>query len=166
MKKIIVATGNEGKMDEIRQILQGENIQFVSLKDENLQDVEIIENGSTFEENAIIKARTISDLTGQMVLADDSGLEVDYLHGEPGIYSARYLGEDTSYDIKNNHSGNVMKKVGMHYCYSYKEQWMPKNRPVIFRMYQINLDGKNGFIKNIGINMNILLKKTYKGQVI
>ena len=66
MKKIIVATGNEGKMDEIRQILQGENIQFVSLKDENLQDVEIIENGSTFEENAIIKARTISDLTGQM----------------------------------------------------------------------------------------------------
>ena len=81
MKKIIVATGNEGKMDEIRQILQGENIQFVSLKDENLQDVEIIENGSTFEENAIIKARTISDLTGQMVLADDSGLEVDYLHG-------------------------------------------------------------------------------------
>ena len=61
MKKIIVATGNEGKMDEIRQILQGENIQFVSLKDENLQDVEIIENGSTFEENAIIKARTISD---------------------------------------------------------------------------------------------------------
>ena len=68
MKKIIVATGNEGKMDEIRQILQGENIQFVSLKDENLQDVEIIENGSTFEENAIIKARTISDLTGQLVL--------------------------------------------------------------------------------------------------
>ena len=72
MKKIIVATGNEGKMDEIRQILQGENIQFVSLKDENLQDVEIIENGSTFEENAIIKARTISDLTGQMVLASSA----------------------------------------------------------------------------------------------
>lgn len=71
-----------------------------------------------------------------------------------------------THDIKNIHSGNVMKKVGIHYCYSYKEQWMPKNRPVIFRMYQINLDGKNGFIKNIGINMNILLKKTYKGQVI
>lgn len=71
-----------------------------------------------------------------------------------------------THDIKNIHSENVMKKVGMHYCYSYKEQWMPKNRPVIFRMYQINLDGKNGFIKNIGINMNILLKKTYKGQVI
>lgn len=100
-------------MDEIRQILQGENIQFVSLKDENLQDVEIIENGSTFEENAIIKARTISDLTGQMVLADDSGLEVDYLHGEPGIYSARYLGEDTSYDIKNNHIIDLLAGVRM-----------------------------------------------------
>lgn len=111
MKKIIVATGNEGKMDEIRQILQGEGISFASLKDENLQDVEIVEDGTTFEENAIIKARTISDLTGQMVLADDSGLEVDYLHGEPGIYSARYLGEDTSYRIKNNHIISLLEGV-------------------------------------------------------
>lgn len=111
MKKIIVATGNEGKMDEIRQILQGEDITFTSLKDENLQDVEIVEDGTTFEENAIIKARTISDLTGQMVLADDSGLEVDYLNGEPGIYSARYLGEDTSYRIKNNHIISLLEGV-------------------------------------------------------
>lgn len=103
MKKIIVATGNEGKMKEIRNILQGEDLYFSSLRDENLQDVEIVENGATFEENAIIKARTISDLTGQMVLADDSGLEVDYLDKAPGIYSARYMGEDTSYTIKNNH---------------------------------------------------------------
>lgn len=103
MKKIIVATGNEGKMKEIRNILQGEDLCFSSLRDENLQDVEIVENGTTFEENAIIKARTISDLTGQMVLADDSGLEVDYLNKAPGIYSARYLGEDTPYTIKNNH---------------------------------------------------------------
>lgn len=111
MKKIIVATGNEGKMDEIRQILQGEDITFASLKNENLQDVEIVEDGTTFEENAIIKARTISDLTGQMVLADDSGLEVDYLNGEPGIYSARYLGEDTSYRIKNNHIISLLEGV-------------------------------------------------------
>lgn len=103
MKKIIVATGNEGKMKEIRDILQGEDIQFASLRDEQLQDVEIIEDGTTFEENAIIKARAISDLTGQMVLADDSGLEVDYLDKAPGIYSARYMGEDTPYTIKNNH---------------------------------------------------------------
>ena len=94
-RKIIVATGNEGKMNEIRQILGNENIKFSSLKDEDLQDVEIIENGKTFEENAIIKARTISDLTGKMVLADDSGLEVDYLDKAPGVYSARYLGVDT-----------------------------------------------------------------------
>ncbi len=111
MKKIIVATGNEGKMVEIRQILQGEDIAFSSLKDENLLDVEIIEDGETFEENAIIKARAISDLTGEMVLADDSGLEVDALDKAPGIYSARYLGEDTSYTVKNNHIIDLLKDV-------------------------------------------------------
>ncbi len=102
-KKIIVATGNEGKMNEIRQILGGEGIVFSSLKDEALQDVEIIEDGKTFAENALIKARKIAELTGQMVLADDSGLEVDYLDKAPGIYSARYLGEDTSYSVKNKY---------------------------------------------------------------
>ena len=100
-RKIIVATGNEGKMNEIRQILGNENITFSSLKDEKLQDVEIIENGKTFEENAIIKARTISDLTGKMVLADDSGLEIDYLDKAPGVYSARFAGEEHN-DAKNN----------------------------------------------------------------
>ncbi len=110
-KKSIVATGNEGKMDEIRQILGRENIDFASLKDENLQDVEIVEDGSTFEENAMIKARKISEITGQMVLADDSGLEVDYLDRAPGIYSARYMGEDTSYDIKNNHIIKLLEGV-------------------------------------------------------
>lgn len=111
MKKIIVATGNEGKMVEIRQILQGEDIAFSSLKDENLLNVEIVEDGETFEENAIIKARAISDLTGEMVLADDSGLEVDALDKAPGIYSARYLGEDTPYTVKNNHIIDLLKDV-------------------------------------------------------
>lgn len=101
--KIIVATGNEGKMAEIRQILGSENIIFSSLKDEGLLDIEIIEDGKTFEENAIIKARKICDITGKMVLADDSGLEVDYLDKAPGIYSARYMGEDTPYSVKNQH---------------------------------------------------------------
>ena len=100
-RKIIVATGNEGKMKEIRQILGNENITFSSLKDEKLQDVEIIENGKTFEENAIIKAEAIRKMTNCLVLADDSGLEVDYLDKAPGIYSARFMGEDTSYRIKN-----------------------------------------------------------------
>ncbi|MCI5587653.1 MAG: XTP/dITP diphosphatase [Lachnospiraceae bacterium] len=109
MKKIIVATGNEGKMKEIRQILGGEDVEIVSLKDENLQDVEIVEDGKTFEENALIKASTISKLTGTMVLADDSGLEVDYMDKAPGVYSARYLGEDTPYTVKNNHIIDELK---------------------------------------------------------
>ena len=101
-KKIIFATTNEGKMKEIRMILSDLNVELLSLKDAGIK-VDIEENGTTFEENAIIKAKAICEMTGEIVLADDSGLEVDYLHGEPGIYSARYLGEDTSYDIKNNH---------------------------------------------------------------
>ena len=109
MKKIIVATGNEGKMKEIRQILGGENVEIVSLKDENLQDVEIVEDGKTFEENALIKASTIAKITGTMVLADDSGLEVDYMGKAPGVYSARYMGEDTPYTIKNNHIIDELK---------------------------------------------------------
>ena len=109
MKKIIFATGNEGKMKEKRQILGGEDVEIVSLKDENLQDVEIVEDGKTFEENALIKASTISKLTGTMVLADDSGLEVDYMDKAPGVYSARYLGEDTPYTVKNNHIIDELK---------------------------------------------------------
>lgn len=98
-------------MVEIRQILQGEDIVFSSLKDENLQNIDIVEDGETFEENAIKKARAISDLTGSMVLADDSGLEVDALDKAPGVYSARYLGEDTSYTVKNNHIIDLLKDV-------------------------------------------------------
>ena len=100
MKKVIFATGNQGKMKEIREILGDLDIELLSLKDAGI-DADIVEDGKTFEENAQIKAKTICDLTGEIVLADDSGLEVDYLDGAPGIYSARYLGEDTSYDIKN-----------------------------------------------------------------
>ena len=98
--RIIFATGNEGKMREIRDILAGMEAEIVSMKEAGLStDVE--ETGTTFEENAVIKAKAIAEFTDDIVLADDSGLEVDYLNKEPGIYSARYLGEDTSYDIKN-----------------------------------------------------------------
>lgn len=100
MKKVIFATGNEGKMKEIREILGDLDIQLLSLKDAGIQ-ADIEENGNSFEENAEIKAKAIRDLTGEIVLADDSGLEIDYLNKEPGIYSARYMGEDTSYHIKN-----------------------------------------------------------------
>lgn len=98
--KIIFATSNEGKMKEIRMILADLNREVLSMKEAGIQ-TDIVEDGKTFEENALIKARTIHKLTGALVLADDSGLEVDYLGGEPGVYSARYMGEDTPYDIKN-----------------------------------------------------------------
>lgn len=102
MKKIIFATGNKNKMVEIRQILAGLNAEILSMKDAGIS-VDIVEDGSTFEENARIKARAVFQAAGgnAIVLADDSGLEIDYLGGEPGIYSARYLGEDTSYTVKN-----------------------------------------------------------------
>ncbi len=99
-KKIIFATTNEGKMAEIRMIMSDLNVELYSLKDMNI-DTHIEETGTTFEENAIIKAKTICQMTGQMVMADDSGLEVDYMDKAPGVYSARYLGEDTPYSIKN-----------------------------------------------------------------
>ena len=100
MNRIVFATGNENKMKEIREILGDLNTEIISLKQAGI-DVEIIEDGKSFVEIALIKARAIWKETKGIVLADDSGLEVDYLNGEPGIYSARYLGEDTSYDIKN-----------------------------------------------------------------
>lgn len=108
MRKIIFATGNEGKMREIRQILanltvDGEETQILSMKEAGLNP-DIVEDGKSFEENASIKARAVAEhAKDAIVLADDSGLEVDYLNGEPGIYSARYLGEDTPYSVKNNH---------------------------------------------------------------
>lgn len=109
MTKIIVATGNQNKMKEIREIIKRDDIEFVSLKDEGLQDIEIVEDGKTFEENAVIKAKTIADITKNIVIADDSGLEVDYLDKAPGVYSARYMGEDTPYTIKNNHIIDLLK---------------------------------------------------------
>lgn len=98
--RILFATGNENKMKEIRMILADLGMPICSMKEAGI-DVDIVEDGSTFEENAIIKATEIAKLTGDIVLADDSGLEIDYLNKEPGIYSARYAGVDTSYDIKN-----------------------------------------------------------------
>lgn len=99
-KKLIFATGNEGKMKEIREILGDLDYEILSMKEAGV-NVDIIEDGTTFEENAIIKAKTVMEATGSIVLADDSGLEIDYLDKAPGIYSARFVGEDTSYDIKN-----------------------------------------------------------------
>jgi XTP/dITP diphosphohydrolase len=98
--RIVFATGNEGKMREIREILGDLDMEIVSMKEAGIT-VDIVEDGATFEENARIKATAVAAFTDDIVLADDSGLEVDYLNKEPGVYSARYLGEDTPYEIKN-----------------------------------------------------------------
>ena len=100
-RRIIFATGNKDKMKEIRQILADLGMEIISMKEAGV-DIDIVEDGMSFEENAEIKARSVSRvLTNDIVLADDSGLEIDYLDKAPGIYSARFAGEDTSYDIKN-----------------------------------------------------------------
>ncbi len=110
MKRIIFATSNEGKMKEIRAIMKDLDIELLSLRDSGLNP-DIEENGTTFEENAILKAKIISELSGEIVLADDSGLEVDYMNKAPGVYSARFLGEDTPYAIKNQYIIDQLKDV-------------------------------------------------------
>lgn len=105
--RIIFATGNPGKMKEIRLILGDLGCEILSMKEAGA-DPEIVENGESFGENAEIKARAVWKCTGDIVLADDSGLAVDYIGGEPGIYSARYMGEDTPYEIKNR---NIIERL-------------------------------------------------------
>ena len=110
MNKIIFATGNQGKIREIKQIMADMDVEILSMKEAGIfMDIE--ENGTTFEENALIKARAIAKEAGALVLADDSGLEIDYLDKAPGVLSARYLGEDTSYDVKNTHILGLLKDV-------------------------------------------------------
>lgn len=106
--KIVFATGNAGKMREIRDILKDMDQDILSMKEAGI-DTDIEENGSTFEENAVIKAKAVAAYArGAIVIADDSGLEIDYLNKEPGIYSARYLGEDTSFHEK---SMNLLERM-------------------------------------------------------
>jgi len=97
---MIFATGNADKMKEIRMIMADTCQEIRSMKEAGIQ-IEVEENGRTYEENALLKARAVAGHTKELVLADDSGLEIDYLGKEPGIYSSRYMGENTSYSIKN-----------------------------------------------------------------
>lgn len=100
MEKIIFATGNQDKMQEIREILTGLEMEIQSMKEAGIR-ADIVEDGQTFEENALIKAKAVAGMVNEIVLADDSGLEIDYLDKQPGVYSARFMGEDTSYEVKN-----------------------------------------------------------------
>lgn len=109
MKEIIVASTNQGKIKEIKAMLKDIDIEVLSMKDVLEQELEIEETGTTFKENALIKAQTIANIVNKPVLADDSGLEVDSLDKQPGIYSARFLGADTSYNIKNQYIIDALK---------------------------------------------------------
>ena len=100
MTEIIFATENAGKIREVEAMFEGLGVSVKTMKEAGIR-ANIIEDGSTFMENAVKKAKTIAGYTKEIVLADDSGLVIDHLNGEPGIYSARYLGEDTPYEIKN-----------------------------------------------------------------
>jgi len=110
MRKIIFATKNQGKIAEIQEIMKELNLEILSLESAGI-DTDIIENGSSFEENAIIKVKEIMKLTNDIVMADDSGLEIDYLNGAPGVYSSRFEGENTPYDIKNNKILSMLEGV-------------------------------------------------------
>lgn len=100
MNRIIFATGNKDKLREVKEIMADCDVEIISMKEAGIK-VDIVEDGKTFEENAVIKAKAIAEHTDAIVMADDSGLEIDYLNKEPGVYSARYMGEDTPYTIKN-----------------------------------------------------------------
>ena len=100
MRKIIFATGNANKLREIRMIMADMDVEIVSMKEAGCY-VDVEETGTTFEENSYLKAKAIAAKSGELTLADDSGLEIDYLNKEPGIYSARFMGEDTPYSLKN-----------------------------------------------------------------
>jgi len=151
MKEIIVASTNDGKIKEIKAMLSEIGIEVKSIKDVFDKDIDIEENGKTFQENALIKAQTICDLIHKPTLADDSGLEVDALDGAPGIYSARFMGCDTSYDVKNQYIIDAVKGkerkarfvCAMALC-------VPDEEPILIEEYfngEINdkLEGNNGF---------------------
>lgn len=100
-EKIIFATKNKGKIKEINMIMKDSNYEVISMEEAGI-NIEIVEDGTTFEENATIKAKAVLEIANCIVMADDSGLEVDYLDKAPGIYSARFGGENTAYSVKNN----------------------------------------------------------------
>lgn len=110
-RKVIFATKNKNKMKEIREILADKDYEILSMEEAGI-DIDVVEDGSTFEENALIKSRAIRDyVKDAIVLSDDSGLEIDYLNGAPGIYSARFEGEDTPYSVKNQIILNKLEGV-------------------------------------------------------
>lgn len=112
-RKLIISTGNQNKVDEIAYILKDLPIEILSKKDIGLGDFDVIENGDTLEENSRIKAEALSEKTNYMVMADDSGLFVNFLNGDPGIYSSRYGGEEGNDDKNNKKLLHELKDVSI-----------------------------------------------------
>lgn len=151
MKEIIVASTNEGKIKEIRAMLSEIGIDVKSIKDVFEEEIEIEENGQTFQENALIKAQTICEMIDKPTLADDSGLEVDAMNGAPGIYSARFMGHDTSYDIKNQYIIDAVKgkERGARFVCA-MALCVPDEEPILIEEYfegeiYDHIEGENGF---------------------
>ncbi len=110
----VIATENEHKLKEIGAILKDLQLEVLSIRDAGLESLKIIENGDTFEENALIKARAVMEKTGKLAIADDSGLEVDMLNSQPGIYSARFAGENATDDENNKKLLKLLEDVPLH----------------------------------------------------
>ena len=110
-KKLILSTGNPDKVKEIKDILKDLPVDILSKKDLGLGDLEVEENGNTLEENAIIKAKALSEKVDGIVIADDTGLFVEHLNGAPGVHSARYAGEDHNYEKNNEKLLKELKDV-------------------------------------------------------
>ena len=151
MKELIVASTNQGKLKEIRAMLKDINIEVLSMKDVLNEEIDIEETGTTFKENALIKASTIAKIVNKPVLADDSGLEVDALDKQPGVYSARFLGHDTSYDIKNQYIIDARKdkdRTARFVCAM--ALVIPGQEPIIIEetmegLINDKIEGENGF---------------------
>lgn len=151
MKEIVVASTNEGKIREIRAMLEEIGIEVKSIKDVFDEEIDIEENGQTFQENALIKAQSICDIIHRPTLADDSGLEVDAMGGQPGIYSARFMGHDTSYDIKNQYIIDQVKgkEKGARFVCA-MALCIPEQEPILIEEYfngeiYDHIEGENGF---------------------
>lgn len=114
INQVVIATENKHKLKEMGAILKDFNLEILSIKDVGLEGLEVTEDGSTFEENALIKARAVMKKTGKLAIADDSGLEVDMLNNRPGIYSARFAGENATDDENNKKLLKLLEGVPLH----------------------------------------------------
>ena len=151
MKEIVIASTNQGKIKEIKAMLNEIGIEVRSIQDVFEKEIDIEETGQTFQENALIKAQTICNMINKPTLADDSGLEVDALNGAPGIYSARFMGHDTSYDIKNKYIIDAVKgkERGARFVCA-MALCIPHEDPILIEEYFYgeiydHIEGENGF---------------------